>query len=124
MADPVQVKRIYAAPEPADGARFLVDRLWPRGVSKEKAALAAWLKALAPSDALRREFHGAGDQSDEAWQAFRSAYFAELGAGGAELSAALEELAQARRQGPVTLLFTEHNEARNNATALAQWLSR
>src|SRR3546814_3564501 len=65
-----------------DGARFLVDRLWPRGVSKDKAALTAWLKPLSPSDAMREEFHHATANSDAAWSAFRKEYFAALDAGG------------------------------------------
>src|SRR3546814_1137456 len=60
----IAVKRIYEAADAGDGARFLVDRLWPRGVSKDKAALTAWLKPLSPSDAMREEFHHATANSD------------------------------------------------------------
>ena len=98
----IAVKRIYDAPEAADGARFLVDRLWPRGVSKDKAALTAWLKPLSPSDALRKHFHGATAGSDAAWDAFRTGYFAELDAGGAEVAAALVQFDAAVAAGPVT----------------------
>src|SRR3546814_6983218 len=86
MAPPltIAVKRIYEPAGPEGGARFLVDRLWPRGVSKEKAALTAWLKPLSPSDALRQRFHGETAVSEEAWDAFRLDYFAELDAGNEE----------------------------------------
>ncbi len=120
----IAVKRIYAPPDDGDGARFLVDRLWPRGVSKEKAGLTAWLKALAPSDALRDQFHHAAAQSDAAWQAFRDAYFAALDAGGDEVAAALAEIDAAAKKGPVTLLFAAKDEAHNNAVALREWLER
>ncbi|MFM5923973.1 MAG: DUF488 domain-containing protein [Novosphingobium sp.] len=119
----LRLKRIYESPAADDGARFLVDRLWPRGVSKERAALTAWLKVLAPSDDLRREFHQASE-SDSAWQAFQAAYFAELGASGPGTQAALRELDSAVSAGPVTLLFGAHNQQRNNAVALAEWLAR
>ena len=91
MAKPltIAVKRIHEPAGPDDGARFLVDRLWPRGVSKEKAALAAWLKPLSPSDGLRKRFHGETADSDEAWDEFRRDYFAELDVGGEEVKAAL-----------------------------------
>ncbi|MFM5953233.1 MAG: DUF488 domain-containing protein [Novosphingobium sp.] len=118
-----RLKRIYEPPAADDGARFLVDRLWPRGVSKERAELTAWLKVLAPSDELRREFHQASE-SDSAWQAFQAAYFAQLDAGGTDTAAALRELDSALSAGPVTLLFAAHNEQCNNAVALAEWLAR
>jgi uncharacterized protein YeaO (DUF488 family) len=118
----IAVKRIYEPAEPGDGARFLVDRLWPRGVSKEKAALTAWLKPLSPSDAMREEFHHATAGSDAAWAAFRKEYFAALGAGGDEAAAALTELDTAMKAGPVTLLYAAKNEERNNAVALREWL--
>lgn len=120
----IAVKRIYDAPEAKDGARFLVDRLWPRGVSKEKAALTAWLKILSPSDAMREEFHHATAQSDAAWAAFRNEYFAALDAGGDAVAAALAELDAAAKAGPVTLLYAAKDEARNNAVALREWLER
>ncbi|HMN53128.1 MAG TPA: DUF488 family protein [Sphingopyxis sp.] len=120
----IAVKRIYEPPEKADGARFLVDRLWPRGVSKEKAALTAWLKILSPTDAMREEFHHAAPHSDAAWAAFRKEYFAELDAGGDEIAAALAELDAAAKAGPVTLLYAAKDEERNNAVALREWLGR
>jgi uncharacterized protein YeaO (DUF488 family) len=126
MASPltIAVKRIHEPAGPGDGARFLVDRLWPRGVSKEKAALAAWLKPLSPSDALRKRYHGETADSEEAWDEFRLDYFAELDAGGEEMKAALFTLDAAGSAGPVTLLYAAKSEARNNAVALREWLER
>lgn len=126
MAAPltIAVKRIHDPAGPGDGARFLVDRLWPRGVSKEKAALSAWLKPLSPSDALRKTYHGATVDSDEAWHAFRTDYFAELDAGGEEVKAALFTLEAAAAAGPVTLLYAAKDPERNNAVALRDWLDR
>ena len=120
----IAVKRIYDAPEAGDGARFLVDRLWPRGIAKDKAELAAWLKPLAPSDALRKRFHGETADSDEAWDAFRLDYFAELDAESEDGAAALFVLEAAIQAGPVTLLYAAKNMARNNAVALREWLER
>ncbi|KTE44251.1 MULTISPECIES: DUF488 domain-containing protein [unclassified Sphingopyxis] len=126
MAAPltIAVKRIHDPVAAGDGARFLVDRLWPRGVSKEKAALAAWLKPLSPSDALRKTYHGATAESDEAWDAFRRDYFAELDVGSDEAKAALFTLDAAASAGPVTLLYAAKDPARNNAVALCEWLER
>lgn len=118
----IAVKRIYEPAEPEDGTRFLVDRLWPRGISKEKAGIAAWLKALSPTDAMRDAFHHAAAGSDAAWDAFRSVYLAALDAGGEDIAAALAELDTARKKGPVTLLYAAKDEARNNAIALREWL--
>ena len=120
----IAVKRIYDPPALSDGARFLVDRLWPRGVSKEKAALTAWLKPLSPSDAMREQFHHATAGSDAAWDAFRQEYFAALDAGGGEIAAALATLDAAASAGPVTLLYAAKDEERNNAVALREWLER
>lgn len=120
----IAVKRIHDAAGTGDGARFLVDRLWPRGVSKERASLAAWLKPLSPSDALRKRYHGKAAVSDEAWDAFRLDYFAELDVGGEEVGASLFVLDSAADAGPVTLLYAAKNEARNNAVALREWLER
>ncbi|MBJ7439204.1 MAG: DUF488 family protein [Sphingopyxis sp.] len=118
----IAVKRIHEPAGPGDGARFLVDRLWPRGVSKEKAALAAWLRPLSPSDVLRKAYHGETAESDAAWDAFRRAYFAELDVGGEEMRAALFVLDAATAAGPVTLLYAAKSEKRNNAVALLEWL--
>jgi len=110
----IRVKRVYAPPAPEDGARFLVDRLWPRGVRKEALGMAAWLKQAAPSDALRRRY----GHDPAGWDAFRAAYWAELDAD----PAAWAPLAAAARAGPVTLLFAARDEAHNNAVALKDYL--
>ncbi len=113
-----RIKRIYAEAEAADGARILVDRLWPRGVAKDKAQIDLWLKDIAPSDALRRRFHGKPDD----WAEFRAAYAEEL-----KMPAAQEAVATlnaAARKGSVTLLYAARDEERNNAVALRLWLER
>jgi uncharacterized protein YeaO (DUF488 family) len=120
----IAVKRIHEPAAPADGMRFLVDRLWPRGVSKEKAVLAAWLKPLSPSDDLRKRYHGETADSDAAWDAFRIDYFAELDAGGDDVKAALFTLDAAAGAGPVTLLYAAKSAERNNALALRERLER
>lgn len=112
------VKRIYEPPAESDGARILVDRLWPRGVAKDKAQIDLWLKDIAPSSALRKRFHG----KPEDWGAFRDAYFAELEEPAAQTAATV--LLDRLRQGAVTLLYAAHDEAHNNAVALMIWLER
>ena len=115
MAFEIAVKRIYEAPEKADGQRVLVDRIWPRGVSREHAALALWLKEIAPSDDLRKWF----GHEPARWAEFRKRYGAELDGNG-------EAVAQLRGllgEGKVTLLYGAHDEAHNNAVALAEYLS-
>jgi len=108
-----RLKRVYEAPAAADGMRVLVDRLWPRGLSKDKAAVDLWLKDVAPSDALRREFHAHPERFD----AFRKAYVAELH--GNEALAELRALARKRK---VTLLYAAKDDAHNNAVVLRDLL--
>ncbi|HLK34885.1 MAG TPA: DUF488 family protein [Terriglobales bacterium] len=111
----VAVKRVYEKATRADGARVLVDRLWPRGVRKE--AVHTWLKELAPSDGLRRWFHA----RPQRWESFRSRYLKELAR--AEASEALEELYRlAETRAKVTLLFASRNLEHNNAVVLKQLL--
>jgi uncharacterized protein YeaO (DUF488 family) len=112
------VKRIYQPAEPGDGTRVLVDRLWPRGIAKDKARIDLWLKDIAPSDALRKRFHG----KPEDWEAFCAAYSAELAGGAAQ--AAAQALREHLRTGPVTLLYAARDELHNNAVALKLWLER
>lgn len=112
----LRVKRIYEPAEAGDGFRVLVDRLWPRGVSKEKAGIDVWLKDISPSDALRRRVHG----DPEAWDQFVIDYNAELEREAAQ--AAAQVLIERLRKGPVTLLYAARNETRNNAVALKAWL--
>ena len=116
--DALAVKRVYATPEPGDGARILVDRLWPRGIARDKARIDLWLKDLAPSNALRKRFHG----KPEDWDVFRTAYAAELESPTAQ--AAVKELLERLRAGPVTLLYAARDERHNNAVALKAWLER
>ena len=111
----VAVKRVYEKPVRADGARVLVDRLWPRGVRKE--AVHAWLKDLAPSDELRRWFHA----RPQSWDMFRRRYLKELAR--PQAAEALEELySLARTRTRLTLLFASRNVEHNNAVVLKQLL--
>jgi uncharacterized protein YeaO (DUF488 family) len=112
------LKRVYEPPEPTDGTRILVDRLWPRGVAKDKARIDLWLKDIAPSDALRKRFHGHPDE----WDAFCAAYFVELASAAARKTATV--VFERLRDGQVTLLYAARDEQRNNAVALRIWLSR
>jgi len=115
---PVSVKRVYDPPARSDGTRVLVDRLWPRGLRKADAAVDAWLRDLAPSDALRKWFHS---NPEGAWATFRKRYMKELAQ--PEASAALEQLAKLAASGSrVTLLFASKNESQNNATVLRDLL--
>jgi uncharacterized protein YeaO (DUF488 family) len=112
----VEIKRVYAAPG-RDGVRVLVDRLWPRGLTKEDAKLDFWLKDVAPSNELRQWFH----QHPLQWPAFRRKYLQELGA--APASIALEQLHQlAASEKLLTLLFASQNAERNNALVLKELL--
>ncbi len=112
-----KVKRIYEEPQKADGTRVLVDRLWPRGISKERAALDDWLRDLAPSDELREWFHA----SPDAWAMFRKKYLKELSRPEAALALnRLYEFAAKRKR--LTLLFASKNEERNNAVVLRDLL--
>lgn len=117
-----QVKQIYEPADKGDGARFLVDRLWPRGVSKERANLSAWLKEIAPSNDLRERYHGETAGAVETWADFQRDYAAELDKGGEEVEAELAQLRDAAAKGPVTLLYAAKDEAHNNAVALLGWL--
>jgi uncharacterized protein YeaO (DUF488 family) len=114
----LRIKRAYQPPQPEDGARILVDRLWPRGLPRERARIDLWLKEVAPSDALRRRFHG----DPGGWEEFRTAYHAELEEPAAQ--AAIRTLLDHLSRKPVTLLFAARDEARNNAVALREWLDK
>ncbi|MDE2449752.1 MAG: DUF488 domain-containing protein [Gammaproteobacteria bacterium] len=110
----VQIKRAYEASSPHDGTRVLVDRLWPRGVKKTDAHIAEWMKEIAPSDALRKWF----GHDPARWEEFRHRYKAEL-AGKKELLDNLRELA---RRGRLTLVYSAHDEAHNQAVVLREML--
>ena len=110
------VRRIYDEPGPEDGLRILVDRLWPRGLSKDRARVDHWFREVAPSDDLRRWF----GHDPARWDGFVERYHAELDANPAtaRLRAVLDSAERA------TLLFATREERYNNAVALAAWLAR
>ena len=112
----VFLKRVYEPAASKDGVRFLVERLWPRGIKKEALRLDAWLKDVAPSTELRQWF--AHDPAK--WNEFQRKYFAELDSH----AEALEPIRKAMRKGAVTLLFSSHDGEHNNAVALKAYLSR
>jgi uncharacterized protein YeaO (DUF488 family) len=110
----IQIKRVYESPSPGDGRRILVDRLWPRGLSKAVAAIDFWAKEAAPSHDLRRWY----GHAPEKWPEFKRRYFAELDAH----SEAVAELRRAMGRGTVTLLFGSKELRLNNAVALKAYL--
>lgn len=112
----VVLKRVYDPPSAKDGVRVLVDRLWPRGLSKEKANIDSWPKEVAPSDELRKWYHARPTQ----WAKFREKYLEELSAR-AEAVAAVDELHRlAKKSKTLTLLFASRNTDHNNATVLKE----
>lgn len=110
----IRIKRVYEAPDESDGYRVLVDRLWPRGLKKEAAALDAWHRELAPSDALRRWF----GHDVARWPEFRRRYVEEL----RDKEEALEALRAVARERRLTLLFAARDEAHNDAVVLREVL--
>ncbi|HVW24066.1 MAG TPA: DUF488 domain-containing protein [Polyangiaceae bacterium] len=116
--DRIQIKRAYEPPAPADGYRVLVDRLWPRGVSKTDAKLDAWLKDVAPSDSLRKWF----GHDPERWTEFAKRYGVELREPTA--ASAVRELAARARKGTVTLVHAARDKEHNNAVVLRRVLAR
>ena len=112
----VQIKRIYDAPDQSDGVRVLVDRLWPRGVTKKAASLDLWMKELAPSTELRKWF----SHDPARWEGFRQRYRRELRKRGTQL-AALKAQAAKRR---VTLLYGARDTVHNEAVVLQEALSK
>jgi uncharacterized protein YeaO (DUF488 family) len=117
MTQPV-LKRVYEPPSADDGMRILVDRLWPRGLSKDKAKIDLWLKDVSPSDELRRRLHG----DPSCWSEFVDAYDLELRQEPAK--SALAVLRGHIAKGRVSLLYAARDETRNNAVALLAWLER
>jgi len=109
-ASNVQLKRAYEPPDKKDGTRILVDRLWPRGVSKEEASLDEWIKEIAPSADLRTWF----GHEPRRWAEFRKRYRAEL----AEHSEMLKDLRRRAREGPITLVYSARDEVHNDAVVL------
>lgn len=110
----IHVKRIYEPHAKADGRRVLVDRIWPRGFTRERAAVDHWLKTLAPSTALRKW----SGHDPAKWEEFRRRYFAELDEG----PEGLDDLLDLVRAGTVTLVYSARDTERNQAVALKQWL--
>ena len=111
----IQLKRAYDAPQASDGLRILVDRLWPRGLTKDKAKIDHWLKDVAPSNELRTWF----GHNPAKWPEFQKRYRAELKA-----NSALSELKKLSGQKSVTLVYAAHDTDHNNAVVLKQILDR
>ncbi len=110
----IQIKRIYEPPEPGDGYRVFIDRLWPRGLKKEQAHFDVWLKELAPSTELRRWF----GHDPEKWEEFKARYHRELD----EQPEAVARIAERAAAGKVTLVFGARAERYSNAAALEEYL--
>jgi len=111
---PIRTKRVHENPAPGDGHRILVDRLWPRGVSKARARIDFWAKDIAPSGELRRWYQHEGSK----WPEFKRRYFAEL----ADNPGVVDELCDRMGAGPVTFVFSSKETQRNNASALKEYL--
>ncbi len=112
----IRLKRAYEPPTEEDGTRILVERLWPRGVSKDQAAIDLWLKEIGPSTELRKWY---GHEPDK-WEEFRKRYWAEL----EQKGDLLDDLKQKLNQGPVTFVFAAKDEEHNSAVALKEYLER
>jgi uncharacterized protein YeaO (DUF488 family) len=110
----IQIKRVYDPPAKGDGERFLVERLWPRGMKKEALHMVAWCKNTAPSAELRRWF----GHDPAKWKEFQRRYQAEL----ADDRAAWQPLLDAAKQGNITLLYSAHDTEHNNAVVLKSYL--
>jgi uncharacterized protein YeaO (DUF488 family) len=110
----IKIKRAYDSPSSDDGYRVLVDRLWPRGVSKADAELDDWLKSIAPSDELRKRFH----KDPSRWGEFRRKYLSEL----KEHRESIRPLAQKADRESVTLVYSAADKERNNAVVLRQYM--
>ena len=113
----VQVKRVYEAPEESDGFRILTDRLWPRGISKEKAALGIWDKSIAPSTELRKWF----GHDPEKFEKFKKRYAEEL-SGNPDTEKFISLIREELPKGPVTLLYGAKDEIHNQAVVLKEFL--
>ena len=109
----VRARRVYEPAEPSDGRRVLVDRLWPRGIARDRKFICLWARDIAPSDALRAWFH---EDPEHRWPQFRQRYRRELRAHTVEL----EALRQRARKRPLTLRYAARDTARNHALILKQ----
>ncbi len=114
----INLKRVYEPPLPEDGERYLVERLWPRGLKKDEALLSGWFRDLAPSHELRRWF----GHDPRRWEEFQQRYRGELAL--SEKEPQLRELAEKARSGVVTLVFAARDEEHNNAIVLKDVLER
>jgi uncharacterized protein YeaO (DUF488 family) len=112
----IKTKRAYDPLDKSDGTRILVDRLWPRGKSKEDLKIDLWLKDIAPSDGLRKWY----SHDPERWEEFKAHYFEELDAN----KAAMDQLSKAMNKGPVTFIYSAKEEKYNNAVALKEYIER
>jgi len=110
----IQTKRVYEEPEESDGSRILTERLWPRGVSKERAALDRWMKGVAPSHELRKWF----DHDPDKWEEFQEKYRKELFGS----KAVVEMIELIRRHRTVTLIYASKDEKHNSTTVLREFL--
>lgn len=108
----IRIKRVYEQPDEQDGRRILVDRLWPRGLTKEKAKVDLWLKDIAPSTALRKWF----GHDPEKWEAFKERYLAELKNNGEQIQILKQEL----DKGVVTLVYAAKDEKHNEAIVIQE----
>jgi uncharacterized protein YeaO (DUF488 family) len=112
----IAIKRVYEEQSPSDGARFLVDHLWPRGLKKQEVKMEAWLKDVSPSNGLRHWF----GHEPAKWQEFQRRYFAELN----KKPEAWQPLLQAAQEGGITLMFSARDTEHNNAVALKSYLEK
>ncbi len=112
----IHLKRVYDEPSPDDGLRVLVERLWPRGLSKERAKVDVWLKAIAPTTELRNRFH----HDPEKWVEFCEKYQSEM----EKNLVVVEELERLIAEGNVTLVYAARDQAHNGALALKDFLDR
>ena len=112
----IKLKRVYEEEASRDGARYLIERLWPRGLSKDSLEIDGWLKDAGPSTELRKWF----SHDPEKWPEFRRKYFAELD----RAPEVLAPIREAARRGTVTLLYSSHDTEHNNAVALKEYVER
>ena len=113
----IQLKRVYESPEESDGYRILTDRLWPRGISREKAALDLWAKDMAPSSELRKWF----GHDPEKFEKFKKRYAEEL-SGNPDTEKFISLIREELQKGPVTLLYGAKDEIHNQAAVLKEFL--
>lgn len=112
----ISIKRVYEQPTPQDGYRILIDRLWPRGLSREKAKIDEWIKDVAPSEELRKAFH----LEEVRWEEFEKKYLLEL----EKYREKLKSLLKLHRNKKITLLYSYKDTEKNNAIVLKQFLTK